>query len=321
MIFKNAILALLIFLLPISTATARTLASITLTDGLHLQYYVSASAGTADTNILIAIHGYTRDATRTYDAASNAASTAGVAANTLIVAPIFQVPGDEAGKCSFHGVPGPAAGDALWHCDGWSDGLLAINGAVSSFQAMDQLISTLLQRYKSVRTITIAGFSAGGQYVQRYAGFAQLSASGMTIHYVVADPSTFVYFDAARPEPNTQTCSGFNNWKYGTDRLPAYFNRSAAAARQAYAAANIQYLEGALDSSAGPGTAYKLLAKNCRAELQGPFRLQRGEFYAAYDKASLSHGAHPITIVPGCGHSVTCVFPSEAARTALFGRY
>jgi hypothetical protein len=42
-------------------------------DGLNLEYYVSAPPGANDSTILIAIHGYPRDANRTYDAAAEAA--------------------------------------------------------------------------------------------------------------------------------------------------------------------------------------------------------------------------------------------------------
>ena len=101
--------------------------------------------------------------------------------------------------------------------------------------------------------------------------------------------------------------------------MPADVGRDAAAARAVYAEANVQYLEGARDSGRGHRAAYRWLEKNCSAELQGPYRLQRGEAYAAYDRADLAHGAHPLTIVPGCAHSVSCVFPAAAARGALFG--
>lgn len=46
----------------------------------------------------------------------------------------------------------------------------------------------------------------------------------------------------------------------------------------------------------------------------------RGLAYAAYDRAMLSRNPQrTVTIVPGCAHDVACVFPNEAARSALFG--
>ncbi|OYV38864.1 MAG: hypothetical protein B7Z81_04055, partial [Acidocella sp. 20-61-6] len=102
------------------------------------------------------------------------------------------------------------------------------------------------------------------------------------------------------------------------DKLPANLGRDGAAARQAYAAADITYLEGALDNSNGPGRAETLLAHDCASQLQGPFRLQRGQAYAEYDAKYLAHGKHKLVIVPGCAHTVSCVFSSPAARAALF---
>ncbi|MDO9354509.1 MAG: hypothetical protein Q7T55_12490, partial [Solirubrobacteraceae bacterium] len=87
-----------------------------------------------------------------------------------------------------------------------------------------------------------------------------------------------------------------------------------------YAAADIHYLEAALDSSEAAGTFYKILDKSCAANAQGPFRLQRGQDYAAYDRAMLAPTRkREVTVVPGCAHDVACVFPSPAARAALLG--
>ncbi len=300
-------------------ASARTVNTVPLGHGLNLDYYVSAPPGTNEANILIVVQGYTRDANRTFDAAAEAAAKSGRSADTLIVAPIFQVPVREDGKCHFHGVPPAKTGDALWHCGDWAHGSRAINGPVTSFEAMDLLVASLLQRDPAAHTVTIAGFSAGGQFVQHYIGFANASATAVKFRYVVSDPSEFVYFDPERPVPGSAICPKYNDWKFGTDHLPAELGRDAAAARAAYVRADVNYLEGALDTGTGRGTAYRLLGKNCAAELQGPYRLQRGEAYAVYDRAALAHGAHSLTIVPGCAHSVTCVFPSAAARDVLFG--
>ncbi len=297
-------------------AWAQSLEEAPVGGGLVLPYYSSGLRAAPD--ILVAVQGYVRDANRTFDAAAKAAADAGHSGDTLIVAPIFEVSDKSGEKCSFPGVPKAAPGDALWHCGDWSDGGPARNGAVTSFRAMDRLIDSLLAQDKAARVVTVAGFSAGGQFVQRYAAFAAVPA-GVKVKFVVADPSSFLYFDSFRPEAGAAACPGYNDWKFGLGGLPNYLGRNAAAARAAYAAADVSYLEGALDDSAGPGTSYKLLSKDCGAALQGPFRLQRGQAYAGYDAKFLAHGAHKLTVVPGCGHSVVCVFESHAARAVLFG--
>jgi hypothetical protein len=287
----------------IAGASAREVDSAALGDGVQLAYYASAPAGVGVRTILIAVQGYTRDANRTFDAAARAAGVAGQAGDTLIVAPIFQVPAAEAEKCHFLGVPAAGPGDALWHCGGWADGAAAMNAPVTSFAAMDRLEEVLTGRYPEARMVVVAGFSAGGQFVQHYVGFARPPA-GLRVRYVVADPSAFLYFDAWRPVAGSAGCPGFNDWKYGTENLPADLGRDAAAARAAYAAADVRYLEGALDSGSGQGTAFKLLEKGCGAMVQGAFRLQRGAAYAAYDAAKLGGGAHRLSVVPGCAHAV-----------------
>ncbi len=317
-----AVLALVGGLAAMRPAEARTLASAPLGDGLTLPYFVSAPPGQAGiTRILIAVHGYTRDATRTYGAALRAATEAGHGTDTLIVAPLFQVPQPEATQCHFEGVPRAAPADALWHCHSWAEGKPALNGHMTSFVAMDALVGTLLNAYPMARSVTIAGFSAGGQFVQRYAAFSAIPPRSVLLRYVVADPSSFLYFDPARPMPGAAACPYYNKWKFGTENLPAWLGRSAAAARAAYASADLQYLEGALDTGTGRGTAVNLLESGCASELQGKYRLDRGERYAAYDDSALTHGAHTLSIVPGCAHSVSCVFPSRAGRAALFGSH
>lgn len=298
-------------------ATARKIASVPVGGGLDLAYYTSGQDAGVKT-ILIAVQGYVRDANRTFDAAAMAAAKIGATQSTLVVAPIFQVQAAKSKTCRFPGAPFPAAGDALWTCGDWSDGSPASNGAITSFTAMDELVSALVGRYHPA-SVTIAGFSAGGQYVQRYIGFENAPA-GVHVRYVVADPSGWLYFDAVRPRTGEAACPDYDEWKFGTAHLPVTLGRSAAAARAVYASADVQYLEGALDTGDGQGTAYKLLEKSCAAELQGEYRLDRGENYAAYDEAMLAHGPHRLIIVPGCAHSVACVFPA-AARVLLGADY
>lgn len=85
----------------------------------QLHYYASAAPGSADTpptQVLIALHGHSRDATKTYAAALAATQAAGKAALTLVIAPLFQVadsPGRHGRGCSSAGVPGPQDGDLL----------------------------------------------------------------------------------------------------------------------------------------------------------------------------------------------------------------
>jgi hypothetical protein len=319
-----------------------------------LHYYASqlpvpGMPGPAPVRAVIAVHGHSRDANRIFNAVLRAAKRANAVDKTLVVAPVFQVASGNAGKCHTGGVPKEQQGDLLWTCGTWLKGGAASNGGgITSFAALDALITELVRRWPSLRSITITGFSAGGQMVQHYIGFAAArAAKQVAIRYVVADPGTWLYFDDVRPQPmldgravDWSKCSGgadflgdckleftktkaqcpeLNRWKYGTEGLPESLGSGAAEARARYAEADIRYLEGALDNSAAPGAAYHVLDKSCAASAQGPYRLQRGLAYAQYDRTVLAPDKQrKLVVVPGCAHNVACVFASDAARAALF---
>ncbi len=294
---------------------------------------------------LIVIHGHPRDANRTLAAGVLAAQRAGRASDTVVVAPLFQVSGSDAERCRFPGNPAAQQGDALWTCSSWIGGDQAEGGGPTSFAALDKLVAQLVRTWPHLQTITVAGFSAGAQFVQHAIGFARPPAD-VRVRYVVSDPGTWLYFDPQRPAPlidgqpsswkhcqdascdfawqpldgaAVTACPEANTWKYGTEGLPVAAGSDADEARARYAAADVAYLEGELDTGRHRGTFHKILDKSCAAEMQGPYRLQRGLAYAAYDRRFLSAN-HALSIVPGCAHDVTCVFPSEVARPLLFSR-
>lgn len=288
----------------------------------RLHYYASLPPGEGTpTAALIAVHGHSHDANKTFDAALLAARREDALGRTLVLAPLFQVDPDKAGKCRTAGVPEAQAGDLLWSCSSWMEGGLAKGTDWGSFAALDALLAEVHHQWPGVKTITVSGFSAGGQMVQHYIGFAAAPPVGVALRYVVADPGTWLYFDPVRPDAHASAfCPGVDRWKYGIEQLPAHLTRDAAAVRAQYAAADIHYLEGELDSGSGPGTASRVLDRSCAANAQGPYRLQRGLAYASYDRAHLAPEANrQVTVIPDCAHDVACVFPSPAARAILMG--
>ena len=302
---------------------------------------------------LIVIHGHSHDAAKTFDAAI-AATTADRLTTTLVIAPLFQVSDTNATKCRSEEQQSALANDFVWTCASWMEGGSSQNDPdLTSFKAIDQLVEKIIQRYPTIRSVTIAGFSAGAQTVQHYIGFSALNTKSYSVRYVIADPGTWLYFDDDRPQPmiadrrvtwpecevDGQTgfgkctiqitassemmssCPTYNNWKYGIKDLPTVLlqQHTANAARIAYQDADITYLEAALDSGSSKKASYKVLDKSCGAALQGPFRLHRGLAYALYDQQKLRSPHHQMMkIVPDCGHDVSCVFPSESGRQALF---
>lgn len=306
----------------------------------RMHYYMSRSPGgtsaPAPQSALLIMHGHPRDAERSFDTALQAARAAGQLPQTLVVAPLYQVPEDRASHCNTPGTPVAQPGDALWTCAGWLSGEPSLGAdPIGAFNALDALLVELARQWPSLRSITLVGFSAGAQMLQHSIGFAAEPPPGVALRYVIADPGSWLYFDPVRPLPQhschgvgcnwafrappPEACAGYDAWKYGTQSLPAHLTRDAAQARARYKAAQVDYLEGALDSSAQKGTFYPILDKSCAAMLQGPFRLQRGLAYAAYDNTVLKpQRPRRMVVVPGCAHDVVCVIGAEAARQVLF---
>lgn len=286
----------------------------------QMHYFISTPTAAAPTSALIVLHGHPRDAQHTLQATWHAVEQAGLQGSTVVIAPQFQVDPRQADRCSGPGVPDAVSGELTWTCRSWVEGESAKNSDVTSYAVLDALVLQIEQQWPSLKQITVAGFSAGGQMVQHYIGFAAERQAGTPkVRYVVGSPGSWLYFDAQRPDP-VEDCVIANQWRYGTEQLPGWLHRTAAQARSHYAHADISYLAGALDSSDAPGTFYPILDKSCGAMSQGPFRLQRAQAFQAYDEKMLSVGKQrTLTVAPGCAHDVTCVFNSPVVRQALLG--
>lgn len=294
--------------------------------------------------VLIVVHGYPHDLGHSLSAGLAAVDAAGLSGNTAVIVPFFPAAASFAARCSSPDTPPVGPDDAVWNCSSWIDGKRAEEGGPSAFEAMDGLLAELPRRWPGLRQITLAGFSAGAQFVQHYIGFAR-PPEGVALRYVVADPGSWLYFDDQRPEPlrdgqavDWRECTSVSGpgaceyrwrvpagchaalrWKYGLQALPAGLAGTPAEIRARYAAADVAYLEGALDTGEGPGRYYGILDKSCAAGAQGPYRLQRGLAYAAYEREFLRLATpRPFAVVPGCAHDVACVLPSPAARVLLF---
>ncbi|WP_152973069.1 alpha/beta hydrolase [Pseudomonas asplenii] len=270
--------------------------------------------------VLIIVHGRLRNAMTYLQSAETAASQADQARNTLIIAPQFLNESD---------VRRNHLPDRLlrWHDNDWMAGEPATGpAAMSSYAALDEVLARLGNRKKfpALRKVVIAGHSGGGQVVQRYAlvghGDAQLAGSGIRLHYVVANPSSYAYFSAQRPAKGFDPagCPGFNDWKYGLQNLPAYVTgQSSAQLEQAYVQRDVTYLLGQKDINPN----HPALDRSCAAEAQGAYRLVRGHNYFAYLQQRHPQGlAQKLVEVPGVGHDGNRMFTSAQGQEALFPR-
>ncbi len=219
-----------------------------------------------------------------------------------------------------------------WSLDGWQAGQDALAPApLSSFAAIDALLARLADRtlFPNLRNVVIAGHSAGGQVVQRYAilgqGEASLSARDVHVRYVIANPSSYAYFDTLRPDDKgsfsdfaPERCPKFNQWKYGMEQLPRYaMEAQPSSVEQNYVQRDVVYLLGTNDID----PYHNALDKSCMAEAEGPTRLARGQYYFTYLRMRHPAGLrHRLLEIEGVGHNGDRMLTSECGLSVLFDR-
>ena len=290
--------------------------------------------GPAVQTAVIVLHGTLRNADTYLDGMVDAVRAAAVPEPTLVIAPQFLAPPDAAADAGGHPLPPDLP---LWSLDGWKEGAGAVApagldpAAASSFAALDAVLRHLADRarFPALRRVVVAGHSAGGQVLARYAaasrGDADLGAAGVAVRWVVANPSSYLYFDRRRPraegegfsEPATD-CAGFDRYKYGLERSVAYLAGQAPADLvRRFLARDVRWLVGGEDRD----PRHRFLDRTCAATLQGPHRLGRGQAYFAYLQllAEPAPLAHRLAVVPGVGHDNRARFGSAEGRAALFG--
>jgi pimeloyl-ACP methyl ester carboxylesterase len=269
--------------------------------------------------VVIVVHGYNRNAA---DYARNMMAL-GPPADTLVVAPQFLDPDDIAA----HHLP-----DAVlrWDREEWLDGNPALGPtSLSAFDGFDAVLAKLTDRavFPNLSQIVLAGFSAGGQVVQRYAAVGK-GESAIPLRFVIGSPGTYAYFGDERPLPNgtfgafvgAAQCPDYNRWKYGfADNLPPYALAAAGqgipALEHRYAARDIVYLVGGDDTDPN----HRLLNTTCAGEAQGPTRLARMQAFVTDMKQRDPGIRHPMWVVAGAAHNEARVLGSPCGRAALFG--
>lgn len=275
------------------------------------------------TRALLVFHGRLRNADVYLRSALHAAQLAGTAgSHTLLIAPQFLANLDMAARS----VPP----DTLhWSLEGWMGGDAALGPApISSFEAIDAILERLADRsrFPNLAQVVVAGHSAGGQVVQRYAvvgqGEADLTARGVKVRYVIANPSSYLYFSDDRPGADgtlarfsESVCPGFDRWKYGWAGAPEYArHRTASDYEATYVMRDVIYLLGTADID----PRHPALDKSCAGEAQGPFRYARGQSYVRYLRARHRGLQQREWDVPGVAHDGDRMLTSPCGLAALF---
>nr|WP_306855292.1 hypothetical protein [Cupriavidus necator] len=248
-------------------------------------------------------------------------------AEVLLVAPNFPGTPDQ-GK-GFDGMP-------QWSVQGWMSGENAVNApfAVSSLQVLDDLLALVTDksRLPGVTRVTVAGHSGGAQIVHRYAVLnhvdERIRARGIDLRYVVANPSSYLYFTPVRPAgPDGKSfapydkavCADYDKYRYGMqDIVPYARGADGLALYRRYAGRQVTYLAGTEDNDPN----HRVLDKACGAEAEGPTRLQRARGYLRYERYLASPGMvlrHQAYEVVGVGHDQARMFGSQCGARAVFG--
>lgn len=272
--------------------------------------------------VFIVIHGTLRNADAYYASGRQVVEKAGAAgAGTMVVAPQFLT------RADIRAFSLPAS-TLAWTQEGWKGGEPARQPApVSSFAALDALLAHFADRrlYPSLSTVVVIGHSAGAQLLQRYAVAGRegdaLSRTGIAVRYVVANPSSYLYFDDERPNADALAggaCPRATEWKYGLKSAPPYVvSQDVRDLETRYVARRVVYLLGQADTN--PYTHF--IDRSCAAMAQGPYRLARGLAYFDYlKKRHPDDLAQQVVEVPGVGHDGLGMFTSVCGLAVLFGQ-
>ncbi len=280
------------------------------------------------TRAVIAIHGLgVGSATPAAAAALATAAEAGEAANTVVLAPQFDPTSPVEGTlcwpgAAFDGFPAGSLGCVT------QGGRLA-GTWVTSYDVVDALVTRLADRriFPNLRKITVAGHSAGGQFVQRYAGVSTVAdpaaLAGRSLRFVVSNPSSYMYLSPLRyvagrgfvgGDPAMAACQGYDTFRYGLlHAAVGTYGRELdpSAIRDRYLSRDVVYLLGEADTERDGS-----LSVTCAADLQGATRFERGKRFWQYLQTYYP-GHHRILTVPGVGHSARGMYLSANGKAAL----
>jgi len=292
----------------------------------------------AITRALIMVHGAGRNADHYFETSTAAGFLAGALDNTIIVAPRFIAGQDK-----------PSANEVMWPegQTSWrAGGVSPTNPTITSFDFVDEIIRKLADKkvFPNLTKIVVAGHSAGGQYATRYEMTNKVhGTAGVSISYVVANPSSYAWPAAVRPLPkgnadstkahneavgpdgekvnsnfefgafDTTKARNYNRWPAGLENRTGY---SAGPSNEQLVKQLVErpttYLLGQVDVLPLGG-----FDGSANAMAQGPTRRARGEAFFKYVTETLG-AKHTAIIVPECGHNDRCIFTTNVVFPVIF---
>ncbi len=267
---------------------------------------------------VVIIHGKQRNAHSYFDAVNRLATEEGRQSDTLILALQFLTQMDvNANKLSKQVL--------YWERDGWKHGMKSVNGPhLSSFEVLDRVLKRLIDQNPNLQQITIAGHSAGAQFVQKHASGRRLDTSAWAgqLHYVVTNAGSYMYLTPERPSSTVACKDSYNDYRYGPEdnRLEYFAGTSPDSLWTKLGQYPVSLLLGDQDTDGADGET------NCAALAQGENRFERGKHFhrltvknrpAHLSEVNLSRLR--MHIIPHVGHEFERMWDSRCGRQLLFG--
>lgn len=272
--------------------------------------------------VVIIVHGLERNPSTYFDSIQAAVSTHSgpnsVSAHTWVIAPHFMKNEDK-----------PLASDLSWGDNGWKEGHVAqgtSDVSLSSYAALDTLISALNNpaRFSKLKKVILAGFSGGGQFVQRFMLGTKLpeQLTSLNFRFVVGSPGSYMYITPDRMKakrdgfapPSSANCPDFNEYHYGLNNRVSYLMASTGADMLArLKSRDIRFIVGEADTSRGG-----VLDVTCAADMQGANRFVRSQEYVKYVRFLGAGDNVKAFVAPKAGHSHVKVFATSQGQSALF---
>jgi hypothetical protein len=281
--------------------------------------------------LVIYIHGARRNGLDYYEWGEKAVNAAHKQEETLFFSPQFNSEKDlEDHKHD--------ATHLFWVKNNWRIGDESVSSekrvmasSFSSFSLIDSVIARACNKklFPNLKRITVIGHSAGGQFVSRYVGMTSLpnTMTAYKFNFIVMNPSTYLYLDDRRPvqtdkglafiKPDTTGCSSYNDYPRGMANLNPYAALvGVETITQQFLKRDISYILGEKDVNMNDSS----LDKSCEGNMQGRFRLERGQFFYEYVQLfAKKKKIHQIDVVPDVAHDGDKMVNSAAARSFMFG--
>ena len=216
----------------------------------------------------------------------------------------------------------------LWDKENWRGGGRASNGNIGSFELIDGFCQKLADRtkYPRLRRIVIAGFSAGGQFVNRYVAVGSPpQIADVRYAFVAGGPSSYLYLDKRRFRdgkfqiPAVTLDGKFDNWRYGVERRYSCVRKpSLREIMENLTSRPTLYLCGEADTD----TEMDSLDKSPSAMLQGKNRYERFLIFKKYTELFPAwRKMLRFVSIPDVGHSSRrVVFECPEFLALVFGR-